>query len=413
MLDLLRQLGISARRVANTKGGEYHSACPGCGGEDRFHVWPEQPTAGGGRGSFWCRGCEKAGDRIEFMRQFMGMSFREAARACGRELEKRPRGPRPLQPFAAKTAPAAVSGRQKAVSGGVHDFIPNSPPEPSSLWREKLGRFLERCQVALTGNGKALDWLEKRGIDRATAQWAGLGWNPGDSRGRDLYRDRVAWGAPPAEHPDGRKKRLWLPVGLVIPWFAPDGSLLRLRIRRPVADNGPRYYVVPGSGMETLIVYGDRPVLVVVEAELDAILVAARTRAGAVALGSAQTKPTARAHRHLERARQIMVALDFDGPGAAAAAWWLATYPRAERWPVPVGKDPGEAWAAGVDLDAWVSAGLIPALKIRGKGSHRGLPVRAEPPEPPEITAPPCPPDNSPRREPAPVSDPEDLWEVF
>jgi hypothetical protein len=236
---------------------------------------------------------------------------------------------------------------------------------PARLWRERFGVFVERARARLGEEPEVLDWLAARGIDAAAADRARLGWNPGDGRGRDLYRERAAWGVPEARHEDGRRKRLWLPVGLVIPCFSSGGELQRVRIRRPRAERGPRYYVVPGGTGETLTVDADRPLLVVVEAELDAITVAARTPAGAIGLGSAQAKPTPAARAHLARARQILIALDADDAGARAAAWWLERYPRAERWPVPVGKDPGEAFARGLDLAAWVEAALAPALRQR------------------------------------------------
>lgn len=34
LLTLVRTKGINPKRVAGTHGGEYHSACPSCGGKD-------------------------------------------------------------------------------------------------------------------------------------------------------------------------------------------------------------------------------------------------------------------------------------------------------------------------------------------------------------------------------------------
>ena len=70
VLELVGIAGISPKKVASTKGGEYHSACPACGGNDRFHVWPEQH---GGNGSYWCRRCSKSGDNIQFLIDFEGL----------------------------------------------------------------------------------------------------------------------------------------------------------------------------------------------------------------------------------------------------------------------------------------------------------------------------------------------------
>ena len=77
--------GITLKRVASTNGGEYVSPCPDCGGDDRFHVWPNQ----GNYGRFWCRQCRKSGDMIEFLRWQKGMSFKDACDAVGKTLPQR------------------------------------------------------------------------------------------------------------------------------------------------------------------------------------------------------------------------------------------------------------------------------------------------------------------------------------
>ncbi|MBI9078068.1 MAG: P4 alpha zinc-binding domain protein, partial [Desulfatibacillum sp.] len=71
--DLLQQDGIALKKVAH---GEYSTSCPACGGTDRFRVWPE-------KGRWWCRGCEKSGDAIEYLRAFKGLSYFEACLASG------------------------------------------------------------------------------------------------------------------------------------------------------------------------------------------------------------------------------------------------------------------------------------------------------------------------------------------
>ncbi len=42
LLDLASLAGLNPKKVASTKGGEYHSACPSCGGRDRFILQPEK-----------------------------------------------------------------------------------------------------------------------------------------------------------------------------------------------------------------------------------------------------------------------------------------------------------------------------------------------------------------------------------
>jgi len=67
---------VTLKKVASTRGGEWHGPCPACGGTDRFHVWPMEND---GRGSYWCRGCNRAGDNIKF---FMSLRLIRNRPAC-------------------------------------------------------------------------------------------------------------------------------------------------------------------------------------------------------------------------------------------------------------------------------------------------------------------------------------------
>jgi hypothetical protein len=162
---------------------------------------------------------------------------------------------------------------------------------------------------------------------------------------------------------------LWISQGLVIPYII-DGMIQRIRIRRPEGE--PRYYVVPGSSMSIMILGIERRAFVIVESELDAISCAAATDlAGAVALGTLQGKPDVAAYAVLKDAIQILNALDYGDKGGGKIAaerafeWWLENFPdKCDRWPVPKGKDPGEAVQQGIDLKSWIEAGLVPALTL-------------------------------------------------
>jgi DNA primase len=101
----------------------------------------------------------------------------------------------------------------------------------------------------------------------------------------------------------------------------------------------------------------------VVESELDAILIhqEAGDLVGVVAMGSAQAKPDRETHEHLARSSRILLCLDADEAGARAARrFWRPTYGdgKVRRWPVPLGKDPGEALGKGLSVRAWIEAGL-------------------------------------------------------
>lgn len=380
---------VELKKASMTNGGEWQGPCPSCGGTDRFHVWPAQNE---GQGGYWCRGCGKTGDAIQFLRDFDGLSFRDA---CARLNITVP--DRPDHHASGSGSPAAHPPKP--------EFKPEAHPAPADLWREKAEKLVAWSQENLAANKELLGWLAGRGIDADTAAYYRLGWNPGEN-GKDLYRPRKAWGLPELLRDDNRPKALTIPRGLVIPYIV-RGVIHRIRIRRPEANRTREwptpYHVLAGSSMATMILEPDRRAFVVVESELDGIAVAAATPlAGAVALGSLAAKPDAEACAVLRTAIQILNALDYGdiGGGAKAAAraiaWWKENFPRCDRWPVPKGKDPGEAVRLGIDLESWIKAGLPPALTIATPEpvAYRDPEVRHGSPEirhadpPPDLPAP-------------------------
>jgi hypothetical protein len=78
-------------------------------------------------------------------------------------------------------------------------------------------------------------------------------------------------------------------------------------------------------------------------------------------MGSAQVKPDRITHEALTRTARVLVALDSDEAGARAAwRFWPDTYgTKARRWPTVQGKDASAARLNGLDLRAWVVAGLF------------------------------------------------------
>jgi DNA primase len=341
LIGLVRSHGIRLKKASTTGGGEYHGACPGCGGEDRFHVWPEQNN---GEGSYWCRQCGKGGDAIQFLRDFENLTFKEACLKLNKEA-------RDLQ-------------FQKPDQRGVNTWEPKEYPTPENLWKERALKFSFWAYDKIYEEEPILKWLSQRGIPEDRLHLYGLGWNPGEN-GKDLYRARESWGLSRIPKPNGRDRPLWLPKGLVIP-YSRDREILRLRIRRLQPEEaGPRYYVVPGSSMATMIMGENRKVFVVVESELDAIMIdsVAGDLVGAIALGSSSAKPDKAATRFLKKSLRVLVSLDFDEAGSKARLWWEKEFPNSKRWPPPH-KDPGESYTQGVNIRAWITAGLPPALTI-------------------------------------------------
>ncbi len=342
LLDLLNQDGASLKRVSGTHGGEYAGPCPSCGGTDRFHVWPEQ----GDGGRYWCRGCSKSGDAIQYLKDFRGLPYLEACHLLG--LEPKSNGRHSLNWDQRSRQPGSTTATWK----------PKESTLPGDQWSLKAGQFVEWSEQQLwtTDQGKeALSWLHGRGLLDDTIKRFRPGWNT-----QNWFPKREAWGLPTVRKDDGKPKKLWLPLGLVIPKIAGE-RVDRVRVRQP--DGNPRYFLVPGSDTGPLVIPGG-PACVVVESELDAILLhqEAGDLAAVVALGSASIRPDREAAAILDGAETILLALDADEAGARSAwGWWHEQFPKAKRWPTIQGKDPSEARQNGLDLRAWVMAGLLPA----------------------------------------------------
>lgn len=342
LLDIAQTAGRTYKRVSAINGGEYHGPCPACGGDDRFHIWPFQ----GEHGTFWCRKCPKSGDAVQYLIEYEGKSFPEACKIVGKEIqdEQEYQTPRFKKPAAAA------------------DFTPRETLSPGDLWQQHALKLVDWAHEQLLNDQKQLAWLAGRGLDLEAVKKYRLGWNPGEN-GNDLYRAREAWGLDTVLNDKNRKKKLWLPIGLIIPYFC-DGQLQRIRIRRP--EGAPRYYFVPGSSARPMILGADAQAFVIIEAELDAILIhhLAGDLVGTISQGNSSAKPDMASFSCLQDCLAVLVALDSDEAGMAESLWWLKQFPQAERHPVPVGKDPGESFAAGIDLREWIKIGLPPILTL-------------------------------------------------
>ena len=358
ILDLLNSRGVKTRRVAGTKGGEWHSPCPVCGGRDRFQSWPNDGAEGG---RWFCRGCGQGGDCIQFLRHVENLGFREACERLGLE---RSVSYRRLPDKHQHPAPEAFTGTPRDL-----------PPE---LWREKAAKLWFTAHGDLLRRADAQAWLAKRGISQAGIVQARLGWLAGEKDQKCYYRSRSGWGLPKEEKHlnDGRvvEKKQWIPRGLLLPTFQGE-EVVALRVRLPEADRremnfSTPYYVVPGSAALPLVLVDERvagPVRawVIVESQLDAVAVAEACvgpdrflPVGAAAMLSNTGKPDPALHQKLASAERILVALDYDQPGTRGWNWWKETYPNAERWPVPEGKDPGDYAKLGGSLFKWIEEGL-------------------------------------------------------
>lgn len=266
------------------------------------------------------------------------MTFPEACQFLGRELPP----------------PSSLAGQRSEKSS----WEPRATSSPGDLWQGKARAMMADASYHLrqpTGV-RMMGWLtEKRGLKVETIKSAGLGFLP-----LDRWDVAPAWGLEEVLKENGTPKKLWFPRGIVIP-LCQGSQVLRLRIRRPKSDGAPRYYLIRGSDTRTMILGNNRPVSVLVESELDAILLhqEAGDLVNVVSLGNAQTRPDQEAADLLKQSRLILVALDSDNAGAKESwQWWRAHYPQARRWPPVAGKDPGDMLAAGVNLRSWIQVGL-------------------------------------------------------
>lgn len=396
---ILQLLGLKVdpskiRRVGSSKGGEYHSPCPLCGGDDRFLTFPDQEGGETCRrhgllGTWSCpRHCGIGGDLIDWYMKIEGMSYKEACTALGIVSGDIRRTPsyRPINP-------------PSQSSQDVH--VPHYAPPPDS-WVTSATKFALDAHNAILGAPGALAWLARRGIPSEAVKAYGLGFIEASDSAPYVFRDRAAFGLPPKTHDDGRLVRAFrIPRGITIPAWSDDGRYCyRIRIRRPDKDidkgnpKDPKYLLIPQppkaySAPLCLAPHNADPELatwVIVESELDAIAVhhACQGKVGVISILSVRVKPDDVCHQALIQSPRILVALDFDqdkadgsNPGADAWPWWKERYPQARLWPVPIGKDPGEAFALGVNLQQWILAAGSRARSVQAKPAPKKAQTRS------------------------------------
>lgn len=331
-----------------------------------------------------------------FLRQSEGLSCPEAHASLGKECDFSacPMWSKCSQGKGGESTPRQRQP-QKPIEAPV--FVPAAPVAPVDLWKAAAAKLIDRAHEALLASPEQLDYLARRGLPLGAVQRYRFGW-----LGEDNYRPRAAWGLPEILRESDRKpKKLFLPSGVVLPIFADDGTPDRLQIRRSKIKEGEaRYYWVTGSSDDVPVLGPDARAFAVVESNLDAFLIHwhAGDLVGAIPMGTCSAKPKAAAHAVLTKALCVLVSLDYEprenastgkheNPGGKSSLWWVGdgqkikpAYPRAKRWPTPVGKDPGEAFSAGVDIRAWILAGLPPVFHIaapvaENQGAHAGAPL--------------------------------------
>lgn len=310
--DLAGADGLTPKKVASPSG-KYQSTCPGCLAIDTFVISDTH-------NSYYCSQCKRRGDAIQYMRDFHCLSFKEACRQLGMELNKDPH---------------TMLWWQPPAQGPVAAEIPNEQ------WQTQAFRFVMDCHHRLMATSGARSLLYDKGFTDGTMQQFYLGWN-------------TALGA---------EKVPWPPVGLVLPTF--DLGFKRLVKIRVQPVNGHGTCVSVSGRIKSPGVYGDaesklgsksggKPV-VVLSSELDAMLVqqCAGDICCPVALGGCRW-PDEVFDQVLRQAPLVLFAVG----DKTAFTWWRGRYPRMLEWTMPCGKGADEAFRVGVMLRKWVLDGI-------------------------------------------------------
>lgn len=370
------------KEVRKQGRGGWNGPCPLCGGDagksDRFMIWPDRRESGSHKrgpiciehdipGIWWCRRCGEGGDSISYLTKCEGMGFKDACAELGIEVKASER-----------------TWRRSAPKEPVRStFKPTIWELPCDKWTEYASKLVTEAHSYLMGLGGS-KWLSARGIGLKEIEAYKLGLLTAENdRIPGRIRLRSVLGLEPKIDDSGKTKtRMLIPRGIIIPSFDHAGRVIAARIRRPKPDythtlpdgtvtTKAKYLALEGSCRGPYLLKSclppDLTVYFVVEAELDAMLIHALSGGvvGAIALRSNRIKPDSVAYPLVLSASRLLLALDYDAAGAEALEWWTKTFPStARRWPTPIGKDPGDAFAQGADLRQWIAAALPPSVTL-------------------------------------------------
>ena len=311
--DLLKIVESDLGPSTHKSGRWFAWVCP-------FHV---DATNDGGSlrvtpdtGTWFCFGCRANGDVIDWLKLKRGLSFIEACQEIN-------------TPSGIARSNYMKSTRQTATS-----------TPPNKQWQQLAEIAIEYTQDYLwSAEGEPVrEHLFRRGIRGDTIRQFKLGFNP---RGFDV-----------PGMIDG-----YLDCGIIIPAYA-EGNLWGVKIRRPNSYN-PKYVSLTG-GTSTL--FGadglDKPITLLCEGELDAILVwqEAADLVG-VTSGTAGCKTWRKEWgKYLLGSQSILVAYDNDTSGDEGSQLITASTHRAKRVKVPQGNDITEFYQQGGNIREWVKS---------------------------------------------------------
>lgn len=374
---------IAADHGLRRRGKLYAGPCPFCGGSnksDKFNIRPD--------GGYICRGCGETGDVITWLRKQESLSCPDAHDRAGRECRTSSTCQAASKcRYGDKTARQPNRGRnmyRKPARPYQHPqdddrLVPVIEPEyPKSIWLSWADEFVAKAHTRLLQNETELAYLAGRGIDEKMVDRLCLGWIP--------HQYQIPRGKIGLQVEQGEKSTLWVPSGLLIPIYDNGGALHRIRVRRPLLEREKflkdlKYLWLKGSGNLPMVILpdGEPRGAVIVEAELDAIAIAAaHFDVIAIAVGTLHGGTGLEIKKILQDIPVILVALDAEAKSKPAVDAWKRTFRHAKFWPTPQAKDAGDFFKRGGDLAAWIEGGLPP------KASTTPVlpPVISGPPEP-------------------------------
>jgi len=339
-IDLLTlvEKDTQLKNLAATYGGEYAGSCPFCGGTDRFRVWPYANYP-----HFWCRQCGRSGDAIDYVQERDKCDFKAALERLGLDqLLPRQNG---IRPFRQPTIPA-VRGLV------IGDLKPGYAALVDEDWQTAAQDFCRKA-VDYLHSPKGLDaynyLLNERRLTPDVIQSMQLGYNPTD------------------EHTDWGTRKVWLPQGIVIPWWI-ENRIWRVNFRMQGNRNGQRYIQAAGSanGLYNVDRIKYHCTVVLVEGEIDALTIMAHLthrfpEVIAVATVSTQEARVLRWLVALDLADTILLAFDNDGePGDKASDYWKILLGSKALRLRPTRKDVNQMTQEGDDLVCWITKAICP-----------------------------------------------------
>lgn len=274
-IDIMILLGLKGKKQdATTNAGEWKTACPVCGGNNRFNVWPNHPD--GARA--WCRQCGKSFDALDLYQVINNIDKRTAIQ----ELQNNP---------------VIVARPEPCLSNEKIDLDKwnNTAAELCEEWHSNLWE---------PDNSAALQWLHDRGLNEQSIISNNIGFND-----HDHYMDGTAWGM-------NEKNKVSVPKGITIP---NPGHYVNIRRAVPPKTKD-KYWKIAGS-RGFIFIAGqsyDHTIGYLFESELDAILASQSGFAAAYFSIPAQQTLKPEFSHYFDRIDALIICMDNDDAGRAA-----------------------------------------------------------------------------------------------